>query len=544
MSLRTHSSVIVAGLFAASLFAPQAYSREPAVRIERLAAFKNGLGFVNAHVPLPAASKSVRLEELPVPVFGTFWMETPENVKVESFRAEMEPVEDLVPASSLLELLLLNTGRRVTVHTGSGKIEGVLESRPAPAPPVSDPGSMRTPHVAPGVVTIRTEDGLVALSPGSISRVDLPGKDAVTVSKSRRDVPVVTATLAQPAQKEKVRLSYLARGFSWAPSYLIDISDAKTAAFRARATILNELADLSDVTLELVTGFPNIRFSDVGDPIDIKQSLSEYLAAVAGEASPWGRSSYGRRPGVLTQQAVLSNAPLRLEAGRAFSAVELASVEGVASEDLFFYPVANFSLKKGARGEVTLFSARLPYRHIYTWSLPETLEEPPSQRGEAEPAEEIWHSCRITNTLNMPLTTAPAEFIKDGRIVGQDISWFTPRGTETTIRINRALNLLAERAEVEVERKRNAETFHGSSYDLVKVRGELRLVSRLSETARVEIKKELAGRVLTMEPPGKDTKTAQGLRRTNPRHSIVWEIDIKPGEEKKIVYVFDLYIRS
>jgi hypothetical protein len=44
------------------------------VKIERLALFKNGLGFATATATLPERTTSVRLGQLPVPSYGTFWV--------------------------------------------------------------------------------------------------------------------------------------------------------------------------------------------------------------------------------------------------------------------------------------------------------------------------------------------------------------------------------------------------------------------------------------------------------------------------------------
>ena len=49
----------------------------------------------------------------------------------------------------------------------------------------------------------------------------------------------------------------------------------------------------------------------------------------------------------------------------------------------------------------------------------------------------------------------------DGQFTGQDICYYTAPGAETTIRINRAMNVLAEETELELERQRNATTIYG-----------------------------------------------------------------------------------
>ncbi len=166
------------------------------------------------------------------------------------------------------------------------------------------------------------------------------------------------------------------------------------------------------------------------------------------------------------------------------------------------------------------------------------------ERDEQLFAEEVWHSCRLVNNLKMPWTRAAAEFVKDGQFMGQDICHYTAPGAETTIRINRAMNVLAEEAELELERKRNAATFHSDRYDLVKVRGELKLQNRLDKTTNVEVTKNLSGEVLETVPQAKDIPTAKGLKRVNPHHVLVWEIELEPGKKETLSYTYEVYVHN
>ena len=157
--------------------------------------------------------------------------------------------------------------------------------------------------------------------------------------------------------------------------------------------------------------------------------------------------------------------------------------------------------------------------------------------------EEVWHVCRLVNDAKMPLTTAVAEFVKDGQFVGQDTCFYTAVGAEASIRINRAMNVHAEEAEVEVERKRNAANFYGYGYDLVKLNGELRIRNRIEKAIDLEICKELSGEALAKSHDAKDVQTARGLKQVNPKHTLTWLTSIKAGEEVKITYSYQLYVR-
>jgi hypothetical protein len=275
----------------------------------------------------------------------------------------------------------------------------------------------------------------------------------------------------------------------------------------------------------------------------MKQSLSEFLNALAS-----GRSSGGRDHSMLAQQAVMLNRPVYAETEGTIPDYSTAA-EGIAAEDLFLYPVKDFSLKKGENAWIPLFTLKLPYQHIYTWNIGDVLNEEGRYRSRSETAdgkiaEEVWHACRLINKSKMPLTTAAAEFITEGAFTGQDICYYTAPGAETTIRINRAMNVLARQGEVEVERDRNAARFHGYQYDLVKMKGELKVRNRMNKPVTMEIIKELSGDVLETVPVAEDVKTAKGLKQVNPKHQLTWEIRIEPGEEVILTFQYQVYIRS
>jgi len=532
------------------------------LKIERIALFKNGLGFFAAAAALPENVKTIRFGQLPIPAFGTFWVGYGRDVKVQSLVTAMEDWEEYFPLQSLGQFLQANAGRRVTIHTGSGDkdvMEGVILPEIAraaalepPNPYFMDSRRRQTQNdgyaaniPAGNVLQLKTEKGTVVLSAGSVIRADFGGGEILSSVPLMQKRPSIRMELDAPAGNKRISVSYLARGATWAPGYQIDLSDAKVARFSAHALIVNELADFSNVSLDLVTGFPNIKFGEVLSPVAMSQSLAEFLNSLAG-----GRSEYARRgQDIMAQQAMLVNAPV-YDAGDAAPVPDYSTAAtGVVSEDLFLYPVENFSLKRGETAWLPLFTAEMEYKHIYTWKIADFLDQeeryrPDAGRADGKVAEEIWHSCRLVNTLKMPLTSAAVEFVTNGMFTGQDVCYYTAPGAETTIRINRAMNILAEEAEVEVERRRGAATFHGYSYDLVKVKGELKLRSRMDKAVKVEISKELSGQVIELLPKARDVQTAKGLKQVNPKHALTWEIELKAGAESKLTYVYQVYIRD
>jgi len=551
------TNLITAALASAAFAAGDTASLSAVPKIERLALFKNGLGYATATATLPPNATTVRIGQLPVPAYGTFWVGYPKEVKLRNLTTAMETVDELIPVSSVDQLLRLNPGRKVVLHTSSGPgseqsvLTGVVQSMAA-TPVAAEPPSpyfmdvRRSPDrpyyygypaaAQTGLVLVKTDKGMVALSPGSVQRVDFEGGEPVAVTTNQLKRPAIRVELEAAAGGEKVSVAYLARGITWVPSYRVDLSDEKNARFSAQAQIINEMADFEGVHVDLVTGFPNIQFPELPNPVAMSQSLADFLKSLAA-----GRAEGGDRGYMMQQQALMSN---RAAYDNAPLPAYSTAVAGQTAEDLFLYPLPRVSLKKGETATIPLFTTDMPYRHLYTWKIGDQLEGDSSRpRGDGRSAEEVWHVCRVVNTAKLPLTTAAAEFVKDGQFVGQDTCFYTAAGAEASIRINRAMNVQAEQAEVEVERKRNAANFYGYGHDLVKLAGELKVRNRLDKAIDLEITKELSGEVLEKSGEAKDVQTARGLKQVNPKHVLTWLSALKAGEELKITYSYQLYIR-
>lgn len=530
--------------------------------IERVALFKNGLGFVTSITTLPKDAKTIRFGQLPVPSFGTFWVGYSNDVKVRNLVTSMEDFEEKSSVQNVGQLLQANVGREVTLRVGP-KDEDIIKgtivqqdtSTEIPESPNpyfmeihwrQDSRNRYVPLTPSGnVLIIKTDKGIIALNAGSITRADFGKGDVISYVSTIQKLPSIRMELERPASGKEVSISYLARGITWVPSYMIDLSNSKTAQFSAHALIINELTDFDNVKLDLVTGFPNIKFGEISNPIAMNQNLADFLNALAGGRSETNRGNQY----MVSQQAMVMNRAVFSDFENPPLPNYSTASEGLISEDLFLYPVNNFTLKKGETTWIPLFTAEMPYKHIYTWKIGDSLDKDDRYRAETnrvdgKTAEEVWHSCRLVNNLKMPLTTAATEFVKDGAFTGQDVCYYTAPGAETTIRMNRAMNVLAEESEVEIERKRNAATFYGYQYDLVKVKGELKLRSRLDELVNIEITKELSGEVLEKSSNAEDITTAKGFKQVNPRHILTWEIELKAGEEQQLSYTYQVYIRN
>jgi len=144
----------------------------------------------------------------------------------------------------------------------------------------------------------------------------------------------------------------------------------------------------------------------------------------------------------------------------------------------------------------------------------------------------------------VPWTTAPAMTMQGGQVLGQDLIYYTSPGGKATVKITQAADIKAERAEFEVERRRNAATFYGNSYDLVTIRGQLKIANFKNKDLTLAITKDLSGEVVKTSPEAKVDQVVKGLRKVNPHSLLYWEIPIKAREKGEVEYTYKVYVRD
>jgi len=528
------------------------------VRLQQVALFKNGLGFFVLEVTVPEKQETLRIVPLVAPSHGTFWVSYPPKVKLESLTAKEIESEELVEAVTIPELLRANVGRKVRLYFSDiekpmveGTIKYFAEDREIPRPNPYAPGrwvdstwGYRSwyyiqPPSQSRFMMIQTDDREVAIDPQNVNRVEfLDGKAEKTFTSKSKSMQL-DVKMAAPAGGQKLTVSYLAKGITWAPSYIVDITEDNKARVSAKAVVINEVCDLDGVRVQLVTGFPHLKFAEVISPLALRENMAQFLEALARGESRWERTvgvmgygvyggGYGGYGGGGYGAGVPP--PVMPEYG--------AAEEGEIAEDLFLYPVENVQLKRGETGYYPLFTESVPYKQIYQWKIPDYVD-----KSEHEADEEVWHCLRLENTTKVPWTTAAAEIVKDDRILGQDTLDYTAVKGKTTLRITQAVNVKAEQFELETERKREALILYGDTFDLITVEGKLSVTNFQQKAITLEITKTLSGKVKFSQPKAKIETLARGLRRMNAVRELTWTIEIKPGERKQLGYIYDVYVR-
>jgi len=534
----------------------QARPTKADVKLQQVALFKNGLGFFVSQAAVPTGKESFYVVPLAAASHGTFWVAYPQTVKLKRLAVKETQVEELTEAITVAELLKANVGKKARLYfpdpdepAVEGRISYFALDRQMPKPQPYVPGgaagvimNRRAVDQRSQLVIINTANGQVGINPDVIRRVDFPNEEPATAFAEKKDSMQLDVELAGRADGQNLLVSYLAKGVTWAPSYVVDISTDDKAQISAKAAVINEVCDFDGVTLQLVTGFPNLQFADIVSPLALKENLGQFLQSLIR-----GESERTRDAAVMYNVAVQSMAWSRRPQNRVMPSYG-AGEAGKVSEDLFFYPLEKVRLAKGQVGYFPLFTETVPYKHIYQWKIPDYVNDEDRYRRRRDdqqrwPEEQVWHSIRLENVTKLPWTTAPAEILKEALILGQDTLKYTPVQGESTVRITQAVSVKADQVEFEVERKRDALRMYGDHFDLITVQGKLSLTNFLPKPITLEITKTVSGQVKSSQPEAEIEKLARGLLRVNTTADLSWTIELEADEHKEIGYTYDVYVR-
>jgi len=494
--------------------------------------FKNGYAVVFRQFNAPTPGTYV-ISQVPQSAMGTLWFTAPDGMKLDEVTSTTITSKLKTSVGTSNGILAANVGRWVKLGIKNGdKLAGETQE-----------GQIL--NVGEDYILLRGKHGTILLPKPTVT--SLEAASGLTflseVDQIRHVVRIKTS-----GKPGKVGMVSLERGMTWSPAYAVDISDPKKLTVVAKATVLNDLEDVNAIDARFVTGFPNVPFATYLEPLVSGSTVNDFgimLNSLGGPGGPaGGRSGFGGNGGggFGGQMAQNSAQPVAGDFAEAMS----SSMLGSSQEDLFFYKQPNLTSKRGDRSYQILFKASAPFTEIYTLDIVDSTVNNVEYRGVPDVPLDVWHTIQFKNTSGQPFTTAIATIFKNGEILGQDTMHYVSAGSTAEIKITKALDAHSEADEVEVSRERAAiKQQNGfSTYDLVTLKGTLKVSNTKPKTIKMRIKKELTGEVTDTEGAPIVTKTAKGLRSYNPVSKIVWNVDVESGKSVTLSYTYKLYVRS
>lgn len=523
-------------------------------KVRTLAAFKNGLSFVFRSGVAPLKDGWTVLEEIPPASMGALWIGTgTPNARVDevvSYKGRILSENDALNIGDLLEV---SVGSTITLYWQAGPVSAVekMTGKIISVPKFNRIDSHDGQSYNPGyIVIIETTNGnTVTINKNLIQYIEITGTGKMQ-TKINRDVTSAKAHVTGDVKSADLTMTYLSKGVTWNPSYLVNIHNKKEADITLEAVLANDTEDLENTEVSFVVGYPNFKFADVITPINALQSVSAFIQSLT---NPQANRNQGYRgyPEAIMAQSVLSNYA-------AYDSVQpsavwnpdttysAANLPGESNEDLFFYKQQNVTLKKGERGRYTVFSVKVPYTHQYQWDVPDMrgideMGRMQSVDASKKPEDQVWHVLKIENTSPTPWTTASAFVVNGAMPVAQDVLKYTPPKGSNTLRLTVATDVLAEQTQTEVLRKSITNGVY-ADYDVIEVEGILTIKSMKSDEISMIVNKYIMGTVTNADSYGKVERNAARLSAVNPQSKVSWNFQLAPGVEKKLTYHYKTYI--
>ncbi len=510
----------------------------------KIAIFKNNYGFVTMQGQL-GESAITRLNSLPVPALGTFWIQAEQGASIKSLVSGLFDYEEALPAD-MKSLAAANAGCKAQVSyylTGEDirTVEGTL--LPFPKTNVLSQGntigqvssSGQNPMIG-DILMLKTDAGTLAIDMKRIISIDYRGDITMPTKVNKR--PCVELQLEQSAPGKLVQATCLSQGITWQPSYHLDLGDHGKATLTAKATISNNLIDLDGVEMELITGYPSLNNEGTIDPMAMAQAMTWSMEKMSDDSDEeFEADSFGAPKAA--RAGLVSGSP------RNSWSVSGQAAGGTDTGNLFFYPVAKFTAKAGQVVTEPLFSESIDYKHIYTWQVEDPSRFREHITGIQQEPSTIWDCIRFTNPLDMPLTAAPIEFTQQGRISGTNDLSYIPSKTECTVRMGRAINLMTTKVCKVKGQEVISYPSRASKTGKVNVTKNSCLVSlSINNTsdsdATMEITQQVKGNVTHVGQGGSNYCIARaGTEYLDLSNIITWKITIKAGETQVLDFTYD-----
>lgn len=534
------------GLVMAILIAGVADAQEKVVasRVVSAGLFKNGLAVVTREVNVSGGGTYL-ISDVPSPVHGTFWVESAEDVEVRVTMREM----DVAPQSNTAyDFQGQLASQEVTVHfkeqgmpPTTGKVLPMEHPRGDAAwnrqyqqPRYYNYYGQRNQATEPArFLILETEDGREYVDTSMIARVTVSGP---TKSISERK-PVLLLTINNN-KSSSLRMSYLAKGLSWAPSYRLDISDEKKMSIEQKAIIKNELGAFCDAEIFLISGFPSVQFSHVTSPLSLQQTWATFFQQLNTE----NRHGQGGMGQVLQQQAVVHNmaSPTGLDMSAA------PSGEG---PDIHYQPVGKRSMAEGDSVMLRVAAAETSYERIVEWIVPDTrradgryIQEHERTQNPNKYQDAVWDALRFKNPFSFPMTTGAAMIVGKGKFLGERTSFWVNKGEETTLHITKALSIRTRSSEQEEPDSRQVVYIGGDDYQKTTVKGELMANNHRKEKISMVVRRRFSGELLNSTGDPQCVLREEGVWSVNKCNELTWVFSLNPGEEQTLTYNYTVLV--
>ena len=492
---------------------------------KRISVFLNGIVFFQKSGTLDASSNQVKFNEFPVGnftgkdqvkeydhygkdtsvLFGSVRFSSTTNPLLQMTVFD-EAVQIPVAITSLTAMLSNNLDKNIhfTLKGDSTSYSGKAIS------------------LINGFLLVKMEKGWKQVELGAIDFLDFDEAPNLSQDKAVRK-KVLQLDFERKEKSVPVNLTYFQKGIAWLPNYHLQLLGDNKAKLSLKASILNEIEDLQDVTVDFVMGIPS--FSTVKEPLFSNQSLEGFMGDI--EHPPKFRTSYGSRSIVEAERGGRN-------VGHSYNTHEegVGIAGDLSGEDQFAYTRAKLNVPKGSRMLIHLLDTEITYEDIYSVQLKKSFS-----RGSGNNI--VWHSIKFKNNSGLPLPTGTIAFIKQEEDIISPISQnkldFVPAGLFGGVRMTQVPDITVFDTEKSIQVEEKA----GQKAKLYTVEAILSISNFKRRAVTLEVNQKIEGELLSSSDPW--TIKALGIQQKLPQkqsHEVRWKIPLQAGEQKKLIYSF------
>ncbi|MCP4438182.1 MAG: hypothetical protein GY810_04490 [Aureispira sp.] len=513
------------------------------LKTESVSIFKNSSAFFikSGEVKTPLGHWQITKEEIPQALNGTLWFLSPSG-QFKSIRSFVDTTKKQEPAyaSTFTELLSLNNGKKVRIYLNDKEanttIEGTIKI------PIDLKKKEKIKLNLP-MYPIQTDDGRThVIAPGLIKRLEFPGTDIAYSrdEETKKLVPTIRINFKNKAAQQNLQMMYLQKGLSWKPDYLIELVEENKAKLGLRATIVNDIEDVNVKKLNLVAGVPNFKYATSLSPLVnlIHKNISLSGAIALDNVGNFRNDFVGY--GGFTATGNNNNNNNNNFGGAS------------AVEDLYYYTLEDIILKKGERGFFDVLNLEVPIEHIYVTHLKANSASYVNNYSYNEPKNPVDHTIKLKNNSKYTWTAGSAMVVKRDKNekiqpISQDILMYTSQNDDISVKLTEAPDVGVTYSETEIKRDPQKTLKHNDGksyyYDLITVKSEMKVQNFKKKDIRMDIKRTITGQLVESSEKWQKAERVLTYFSVNPVTDVCWETTLKAGEEKKITYQYQIYVR-
>lgn len=519
---------------------------------ESIGLFKNGLAVVTRRFAFPGDEAYV-LDGISDAVHGTLWVESTRPIRIRAARAVPVPsaagptrvtvtFSDAAVAPLTGEVLSeessVDWGRDYAT-LGGPRPQHWMYSSVFPRAAVDDNGRRDDAWLR-----VRGENGIItSVDPRLVAHAEFRRGDRVWISGAdrlkvrpepalpdARPVLRITSEDGAPGSVEVV-LRYVARGASWAPSYVVSLSEAdRTLRLRQRAVIRNELMPLRSADISLISGFPSIECAQIPSLLGGEQSLQSFFSALSRSAGPPAAGMHSQM--LLTSNAVIPGRGTWNSEGVVLPGADADNLE------LHWQSVGALAMLPGETLGLQVAQSSCDYERIVSWDLASRRQW--NGRPADTDVEEPWDCIRFDNPLPFPMTSAPVAVYRGSRFLAQSRTGWVSRSESCQVRLTKALNVRAHDEEIEEARERREVHVAGRTYWECQVKGTLTVTNYRPQTVSVDIRRRFYGDLMNAEGSPQHVHPKEGVHSVNRLNELRWDIKLESGQTRTLTYRYTI----